>query len=293
MATALQAEKIWSTMGKTHASGESRMAKAKKGINPGKRSKDLNMAVREVCFGLPEVTEVESHGSPDFRVDGKTFATLAINHHGDGRIALWLPMPAGSQPYYVENEPEHYFVPPYVGPRGWLGVHLDQGLSWKAIAQRVREAWDHVAPRSLQAQAGELRLIEPPTRTLDPMDFDPLTVPVHAKRLEGLRERALAYPESTEDRRFGDPIWRAGKKTFATAYASKKQIFYGFWVGLDAQPQFQMDDRFHIPAYTGHNGWISMDVTRGCRWGDVAPLLDASYRHFALKRMIKALDEGG
>ncbi len=279
------------------------MAKAPKGINPGpkrrstarstkragRKPKNIDDAVREICLGLPETTEVRSHGSPDFRVAGKTFATYEVNHHGAGRIALWLRMAPGAQPYFVEHEPEHYFVPPYVGPKGWLGVHLDQGLSWDTIARRAFEAWEHVAPRALAGSAEPI-LIEPPTETVHPMDFDPLQVPVHARRLAGLRERALALPEVSEDRSFGNPVWRAGKKTFATAYGSQRQVYYSFWVGLDAQPQYQMDDRFHVPAYTGHNGWIALNVTRGCRWGDVEPLLEGSYRHFALKRMLKILD---
>ena len=51
------------------------------------------------------------------------------------------------------------------------------------------------------------------------------------------------------------------------------------------------DDRYRIPAYTGHNGWIDLDVEDGVDWDEVAPLLSGSYRHFALKRMLKALDQ--
>ena len=66
-----------------------------------------------------------------------------INHHGDGRISLWLNSPPGAQEIHVRGEPKHFFVPPYVGPRGWLGVHLNKGLSWKRIAVLVRavERW--------------------------------------------------------------------------------------------------------------------------------------------------------
>ena len=82
------------------------------------RAKDINQAVREVCLWFPESAEVLSHGSPDFRVRGKTFATYVVNHHGDGRVALWLNAPAGAQELYTKEEPKHFFVPPYVGPRG-------------------------------------------------------------------------------------------------------------------------------------------------------------------------------
>ena len=69
--------------------------------------KDINSAVREVCLSLPAAEEVMSRGSPDFRVGGKTFATYCVNHHGDGRVALWLHSPAGAQDLYTEMEPEY------------------------------------------------------------------------------------------------------------------------------------------------------------------------------------------
>jgi hypothetical protein len=51
---------------------------------------DIHQAVRDVCLWLPEAEEFLSHGSPNFRVRGKTFASYVVNHHGDGRVALWL-----------------------------------------------------------------------------------------------------------------------------------------------------------------------------------------------------------
>ena len=119
----------------------------------GPMAKDINKAVREVCLWFPEAAEVISHGSPDFRVRGKTFATYVVNHHGDQRIALWLNAPAGAQELYTRAEPKHFFVPPYVGPRGWLGVQLDKGISWKRVAKLVREAYEKVAPPSACSNA--------------------------------------------------------------------------------------------------------------------------------------------
>ena len=87
-------------------------------------ARDLDTALRDLCSHLPECEEVLSHGSPNFKVRGKTFASYHVNHHGDGRVALWLAAPDGAQQLYTEMEPEHYFVPPYVGPRGWLGVEV-------------------------------------------------------------------------------------------------------------------------------------------------------------------------
>src|ERR1700679_1338890 len=108
----------------------------------------------EDCLWLPEAEEFVSHGSPNFRVRSKTFATYAVNHHGDGRVALWLNAPPGSQEVHVGAEPEHFFVPPYVGPRGWLGVILDRGIAWKRVAALVREAYEKAAPEELRGRIG-------------------------------------------------------------------------------------------------------------------------------------------
>jgi hypothetical protein len=95
---------------------------------------DILEAVRAACLWLPEAEEYLSHGTPNFRVRGKGFATYVVNHHGDGRVALWLAAAPGAQEHYVATDPKHFFVPPYVGPRGWLGVRLDQGVAWKVTA---------------------------------------------------------------------------------------------------------------------------------------------------------------
>lgn len=253
--------------------------------------KNISDAVREICLGLPEATEVSSHGSPDFRVGKHTFATYVINHHGDGRIALWLNMPPAAQALYVEEAPQVYFVPPYVGPRGWLGVQLDQGLDWGRIGALVREAYAFGAPDRLRASMGPPRDIQAPTSTVDGEDFDPLSPPRITQLVAGVRERCMALPEVTEVAQFGNPAWRAGKKTFCSVSRYQRRLNVHTWVGSERQAQLTLDQRFHIPAYLGHNGWIALDAEDGVIWKEVEALLLESYRHFALKRMLKALEQ--
>lgn len=109
--------------------------------------------VRQICLALPEVTERLSHGSPTFFVrDKKTFVSYLDNHHGDGRLALWCAAPAGAQGMLVEEEPDRFFVPPYVGGRGWIGVRLDRDVDWAEIAGIAEDAYRMVAPRKLVAE---------------------------------------------------------------------------------------------------------------------------------------------
>lgn len=108
--------------------------------------------------------------------------------------------------------------------------------------------------------------------------------------LESVRARCLLLPETTETTQFGNPTWKAGKKTYVTAAHTSGRLGLQFWVGADQQSMLTMDKRYHIPPYIGHNGWITLDVEKHVDWGEVESLLHNSYRHFALKRMLKALD---
>jgi hypothetical protein len=106
--------------------------------------------IRQLCLSLPETSERVSHGQPAFFVRGKrAFAMYLDNHHGDGRLAIWCAAPTGRQETLVAEAPEHYFIPPYVGHRGWLGVRLDRGLDWEEIAGAVEDAYVAVAPKTV------------------------------------------------------------------------------------------------------------------------------------------------
>ena len=108
--------------------------------------------LRELCLALPEATERMSHGEPTWFVrDKKTFVTYADRHHDD-RLAFWCAAPDGVQRTLVESDPERFFVPPYVGHRGWLGVRLDVVVDWDEIAEIVEDAYRAVAPKKLVAE---------------------------------------------------------------------------------------------------------------------------------------------
>lgn len=106
--------------------------------------------VRRICLALPEVTEKLSHGSPTFFAK-KSFLMFHDDHHGDGRLAVWVAAPVGAQDEMVTAEPERFFVPPYVGHRGWLGVRLDLEPDWDEVAQIIVDAYRAVAPTKFLA----------------------------------------------------------------------------------------------------------------------------------------------
>jgi predicted DNA-binding protein (MmcQ/YjbR family) len=81
---------------------------------------------------------------------------VLTNHHGDGRFAIWCAAAPGIQHILVEGDAEKYFVPPYVGYRGWLGVSLDGALDWNELAGIVEDAYAEVAPPKLVEAARRL-----------------------------------------------------------------------------------------------------------------------------------------
>jgi hypothetical protein len=99
--------------------------------------------VRKLCLSFPDASERESHGSPAFFWKAKhCFVMFTDNHHGDGRLALWCAAPPGAQAMLIENDAEVFFVPPYVGKGGWVGVRLDRGAKWPLIAEVLEQAYD-------------------------------------------------------------------------------------------------------------------------------------------------------
>jgi hypothetical protein len=101
--------------------------------------------LRTICLALPAVTERFSHGEPTwFFRDRKTFVMYADHHHDD-RVAFWCAAPDGVQDAFIEAAPDRFFRPPYVGPRGWLGVWLDVPIDWDEIAAIVADAYRQIA----------------------------------------------------------------------------------------------------------------------------------------------------
>ena len=106
--------------------------------------------LRTICLALPETSERLSHGAPPFFVrEKRPFLMVLTDHHGDGRFAIWCAAPAGVQGLLVENDPEKFFVPPYVGHRGWLGVRLDATIDWDELAGIAEDAFAEIAPAKL------------------------------------------------------------------------------------------------------------------------------------------------
>lgn len=107
---------------------------------------------RRSCLALPETVEQEAWGTPTFRVRKKIFAMYASarNHHGDGRECLWCKAPLGVQELLVRSDERKFFVPPYVGVRGWIGIVLRE-VDDDELRSLVVQSYCMTAPKKLQA----------------------------------------------------------------------------------------------------------------------------------------------
>ena len=103
--------------------------------------------VRRICLSIPGAIEKISHGEPTFFTPKRVFAMFANNHHGDGHIAVWLPAGPGVQAALIEESPDAYFRPPYVGASGWVGVELSR-VDDDQLGALIREAFRVVAAKT-------------------------------------------------------------------------------------------------------------------------------------------------
>ncbi len=114
------------------------------------RGKQL-VRVRRICASIPGTTEKLSHGSPTFFTPKRVFASFVDNHHGDGHVAVWIPAAPGVQEALIEEDPETYFRPPYVGPSGWVGVELSK-VDDDQLGALIREAFRFIELKSARSR---------------------------------------------------------------------------------------------------------------------------------------------
>ena len=105
--------------------------------------------LRTICLPLPEAIEAGGVGDPTFKVRDKIFA---MRHPMNDRPSLWCKAPRGLQEVLVSTNPDHFFVPPYVGQHGWVGMYLDGDLDWEHVAELIEDSYRLTAPKRLIQQ---------------------------------------------------------------------------------------------------------------------------------------------
>jgi phosphoribosylglycinamide formyltransferase-1 len=101
---------------------------------------------------LPETIRELQGEHAIFRVKGKVFAYFLNNHHGDGIVAVACRTARGENADWIAGNPERFFMPAYIGHRGWVGLRLDVGkVDWKEVTALVRDSYRMAAPKRLAA----------------------------------------------------------------------------------------------------------------------------------------------
>jgi hypothetical protein len=117
---------------------------AKHPSRPDERSARL----RAICLALPAAIERETWSEPTFRVNDKIFA---MTRGGSELTELWCKARPGVQEMLVAADPNRFFVPPYVGHNGWIGVRLDGEIDWEELEDLITESYRMTAPKRLRA----------------------------------------------------------------------------------------------------------------------------------------------
>ena len=112
--------------------------------------------LREICLSMPDAAEKEAFGDPTWRIRDRIFATQKGNYEG-GRPSLWIKADDGVQAALVESDPKTFFVPPYVGKKGWIAIYLDGRVRWSAIAALIEESHRLVASRPQRRSGAKKR----------------------------------------------------------------------------------------------------------------------------------------
>lgn len=117
---------------------------------PAKREAQTLKKLAAICLALPETERRDGGEHADFRVRGKVFAYFLNNHHGDGIVSVCCKAALGENVDRASREPLRFYLPPYIGPRGWFGLRLDgEAIDWPEVRNLVELSYALVAPKRL------------------------------------------------------------------------------------------------------------------------------------------------
>lgn len=257
--------------------------------------------IRAICMALPEATEKLAWGRPTWRVgSGAMFAQPS----SDGTLGLPCDLPA--QAALVEADPAQFFVPPYTGVKGWVGVRIGDSTDWEQVAALIVEGYRRVAPRRL------LPLLDDPAlapavlgRAASAAVADAAEVAEEVRLAEAgaaaavrLRGLCLQWPGVTEQPAGPHIGFQVAGKTFTWLQVDHHgdgivSVVCKGEPGLQDVLVHTDSNRFFVPAYMGTHGWVGARVDiEFVDWDEIGALVLGSYRLVAPKRVLKEFDAG-
>lgn len=120
------------------------------------KGQPLLARVTEICRALPEARRELQGTHARFSVRNRTFAYFLNNHHGDGIISVACKVGRPRMMSFLDRDPTRFYVPEYIGPRGWIALCLDvKPIDWKEVETLIRDSYLEIAPKKLAAIARE------------------------------------------------------------------------------------------------------------------------------------------
>jgi predicted DNA-binding protein (MmcQ/YjbR family) len=108
--------------------------------------------ITEISLGFPDAVLQYKGPHASYLVRNKVFAYYLSNHHDDGIVGLNCKVLPGDNSALIRTDPVRFYMPPYVGPRGWVGLRLDVGeIDWNEVAELIQGSYQLTAPRRLAA----------------------------------------------------------------------------------------------------------------------------------------------
>jgi hypothetical protein len=242
--------------------------------------------VREIALRFPAADEKLSHGSPSFHVRGKMFLMFVGESYGRG-IAVWCKATLEEQRARVASDPARFFVPPYVGVKGWVGVAVDpERADWIDLSILVEDAWRSVAPPRIVSGEVVPERVRPAPSTRVTTDAK-----VAREALDRLKKLCLALPEAECEEEPKHAAFRVRKKVFAyfldNHHGDGTIAVCVRGEKRDNARTIAADPKhFYHPQYIGPRGYLGVRLdTKRVDWKDVAARVSASYRRVAPKRL--------
>jgi predicted DNA-binding protein (MmcQ/YjbR family) len=121
-------------------------------MDAGVKEDERLVRFTKICLGFPRAEREIMGAHAGFKVKKKTFAYFLNDHHGDGIVGVLCKVLPGDNAALIKADPKRFYMPPYVGPRGWVGLRLDVGrVNWVEVEELAEGSYQLVVRKTWAA----------------------------------------------------------------------------------------------------------------------------------------------